>query len=521
MTVLDKICITVVLVVFMIRFPALFLEELRNLVNVLFGAVGLFTETVEEVFVPPKPKLSTLQLYGFHRLHSLLNNFTLQALDFEMMVYFGLVIGVVSIVLLWVVARMLVRSSIKRAILRMRGVIIGESMQPGSEFKEEAMPKWQLSFNIPGTFTDSHQGYGVRMPGCVVTAKHVLSGFVGQEIVIKNSTGKLKHLWQVRYEESDVFPDVAFCIISDDILSKLHATVAPISRSALNTHADATAYGQKGKSVGQVRKNVNSDGLIIYTGSTIPGMSGGGIITNGAVVGIHMGNLEGYNVSACAYWIREELRVRGFAEAVDVKKNKAAGGSDWDAVKGLVGPRQKLNSWQVTTTPPQLTGWANIDGKTWAELDSEAITIQDTKFVALDDVRKFFKGYRPQAMETPILMEKESVQVPPVEDKGTSVPLKKVPFCLQCKKIFQSINGYADHCKKMHSGKLEKEAVTLEYDDTGVEVPVDFLEEQNPSLVGRLKNSRKDLNLETSSSPLTSSQQYHQECLTLARSTTN
>lgn len=532
MNTFDKMVIVGIFVGFMVKCPEMLLAELGGLLNAIWRiGVWIWEASVETLDVEPEPELTMLQRWGFVRLQSMIDRIKID-LDFELTVYFGLMAGLVALMVLYWIICFVVNKGIRKFLYRIRKIeMIEEAMQVGSEFRsaEKGHPKCQLAFMVPGLLSDVHQAYGVRFPGCVVTAKHALSPFVGRELILVGPTG-VKVLWKVAFEESRVFPDVAYCIINNNVLAKLGLQIVSVSQSTLSNPIDAEAYGQEGKTVGQARKNPDASGLVIYTGSTVPGMSGGGIFSNGALVGIHMGSMGGYNISACAAWIRSETKQLGFSESLEAVRG--SGGSDWDAIKKLMGPKQNKVSWDVNEAPVLKKGAENYMATrvNWAEEmeDESFLNLNGEVYIKATSLGK----YKPHSVE-PEVMEEEAV-LPKTADEGIKVPLKKSPFCLRCRKVFMTVEGYVNHCQKIHVGKKEeitvpdvKESVvkdderqpTFEYDDIGIDVPVDFLEQQPRSRKAKSKDLRLDSNSENSNDQSMLSQLNHQKALHLARST--
>lgn len=259
---------------------------------------------------PPAPVPKTWYENSFDYVCSMSETF------FSVPVISLVVIGLVLLYPLIKITRGIFRFSqrkLKRITYRMRGIYIAESMMPGSSFSAGTLPKSQLAFCIPHGFSETHVGYGVRVKGVVVTAKHVLEPLLGKDILVRTDQGAA--LWNVSYTVSTNFPDVAYCFIDDNILSKLGVTVATAIRGDLEAPGIATMYGPLGKSSGVVRKNPSALGYLLYEGSTIGGMSGGGVWIGPHLVSIHHGVIGGVNSSTIMPFIMSEIRAFFVPEA--------------------------------------------------------------------------------------------------------------------------------------------------------------------------------------------------------------
>ncbi|APG75815.1 hypothetical protein 1 [Hubei diptera virus 13] len=196
--------------------------------------------------------------------------------------------------------------SMRRVSYKVRGIQY-EAMQAGSEFREGEVPKFQVRVLLPGVFVNSHQGYGIRVENWLVLPTHVLTG---SEILLEGSRGRV--VIPTDHEPSKLHPDVAYVWLEDSqwtTLGTRSAKTIPIT----SCHVRCT--GQKGYSMGTVNKT-NIIGVLRYSGSTVPGMSGAAYVAQDRVVGMHTGASMEKNLGVAAALFVNELKKKIKNEAI-------------------------------------------------------------------------------------------------------------------------------------------------------------------------------------------------------------
>lgn len=188
--------------------------------------------------------------------------------------------------------------SLRRVSYRVRGIQY-EAMQAGSDFLSGEVPKFQVKISLPGVFVNSHQGYGIRIGNWLVLPTHVLSG---PEIVLEGSRGRV--VVATNYEPSKLHPDVAYIWMEDSKWTTLGTRTAS---SVPITSCHVRCTGQKGYSTGVVNKT-NIVGVLRYSGSTVPGMSGAAYVAQDRVVGMHTGASMDKNLGVSAALFVNELK---------------------------------------------------------------------------------------------------------------------------------------------------------------------------------------------------------------------
>lgn len=196
--------------------------------------------------------------------------------------------------------------SLRRVSYRVRGIQY-EAMQAGSEFQNGEIPKFQVKISLPGVFLNTHQGYGIRMGNWLVIPTHVLNG---TEVVVEGARGKV--VISTSHEPSKLHPDVAYIWLEENqwtMLGTRSASAVPIT----SCHVRCT--GQKGYSTGVVNKT-NIIGVLKYSGSTVPGMSGAAYVAQDRVVGMHTGASMNKNLGVAAALFVNELKHKVKNEAM-------------------------------------------------------------------------------------------------------------------------------------------------------------------------------------------------------------
>lgn len=203
----------------------------------------------------------------------------------------------------WVLWRFL-RHGLVRTVMRTRGVYVGESMREGSKFMAAKIPSGQVTIMRPGLLTDNHVGYGLRVGNALVVPSHVLSN-LDNPILCYN--GKKVMVSVVGKVMSRMMPDLEYIMFDDTTWTRIGVPKVRAMKDTPKISVSVSCTGMNGQSVGLLRKSTRQ-GLMVYMGSTIPGMSGAGYFVNGHCYGIHNGVLGNENVGISISLITRELR---------------------------------------------------------------------------------------------------------------------------------------------------------------------------------------------------------------------
>lgn len=179
----------------------------------------------------------------------------------------------------------------------MRGIQY-ESMMAGSSFTSGKVPKGQVEIYHNGLLTSTFAGYGLLSNlGFLVVPVHVVKG--EREIIVGRWIISVVPIY------SKVHQDVMYIPLQDNVFHDLRADgvadFPPKQRTGL-----ATCYGKNGQSSGYVRKS-GSLSVLIYEGSTLPGMSGAAYTIGSKVIGMHTGSSGTHNVGVTSLLFVKEL----------------------------------------------------------------------------------------------------------------------------------------------------------------------------------------------------------------------
>nr|QXV86529.1 hypothetical protein [Luteoviridae sp.] len=221
-----------------------------------------------------------------------------------------IVLGTAGLAFTWMLYGV-VFSSGKRVIQRLRGIDF-EAVRPGSTFSAGSMPAFQVQIKIPGTFTDTHQGFGVRIGDYIVTPHHVVEGLDSAVF----ATPKAKLLRRIVLIKSRIFSDLVFIYLGPDAVSMLGLKNAKSVQDKTFVSTFATCYGTQGVTAGHVSKSFSLRGMMVYRGTTVPGMSGSAYVIGGNVAGIHQGACGPVNQGFAASVVEYELSKLVCPEAV-------------------------------------------------------------------------------------------------------------------------------------------------------------------------------------------------------------
>lgn len=212
------------------------------------------------------------------------------------------------------------------ALRRMRGITyIHESVREGSGFyKVKSLATGQVMILRAGFGTDQHVGFGIRVNDVLIMPKHVyedaqpdmlLAGFDGQGKVMKISVC-------VRPIDSKIVRDVVYLALSEEIFKRIGVKSAHLG-SRKNGFGQASVVGldQSGlfsgykfmATTGALAKTAYL-GLISYSGSTVPGMSGAPYEEVGVCLGMHTGASITENIGVSSEVFVAELKTLLVAE---------------------------------------------------------------------------------------------------------------------------------------------------------------------------------------------------------------
>lgn len=275
--------------------------ELQNSVGDYF-----FEEIVSytNYFIPPPPEPTY-----FEMVCQFVEDY--QIMFWSAVSVFGIIMSCVFII---VVKRILAIRPIVRLSCRMRGYQY-ESMQEGSSFKSGELPNSIVKIEIPGILTNTHNGMGWRFNNLLVTATHVIEGH--DLVVVRGSKGEVL-LEKPNYVRSKIpgFEDLCYIILESSIWTRLGTCKATVVKEIPAANTIAKAYNWKNQYSQGVVSRGNSIGMLIYTGSTIRGMSGTPYMLGNMVMATHSSSISGTNIGLVATHIAKDAARLVINEAV-------------------------------------------------------------------------------------------------------------------------------------------------------------------------------------------------------------
>lgn len=388
---------------------------------------------------------------------------------------FPVVVATVVVVALLLSAVLLMRKSFVRVAMQLRGIQF-EAMRQGSIFVKMDCPAYQVAVMEPGLLADSHIGYGIRAGNYLVTPMHV----VEKRDSILLSTARGKVVVPVNLVKSRIVVDLVYVYVHDKAWSMLGVSQAKLAQAHHNGFA--TCVGIQGGSTGLLRKAIIK-GLLVYSGSTVPGMSGAAYEMQGVVVGVHTGVVGEHNMGVSALALRAELSaiVKG-ESSPDIAA--AAGRYVADNLS------KKLANWDEELLRAQASErWAQDDWNDYQEIDyeqkfdwGEAAKVEQKPVLNLEVPRDLFSNtikVKAQGVEgdnltydllTPShLRDVENLkrEVASLKERVSSLEeveaKKKVEYleCDQCSARCRTVEALDKHKAASHSGQ-KSEVVYLQ-----------------------------------------------------------
>lgn len=188
---------------------------------------------------------------------------------------------------------------LKLTSMKIRGVNLmcsyGEALRAGSIFRVGKPPKGQVEVRIPGIFMPTHSGYGIRIGDVLVLNDHEIDGIDYIELANIDENGMKKILMPTGGKiKSPLLNDIVYLMLDPKAWTTLGTAKAkPVRMSDIGRYV--SCYGKEGVSTGTLVKT-SIVGQVVYSGSTIPGMSGAAYHLDGHVYGIHNGVMSTLNV---------------------------------------------------------------------------------------------------------------------------------------------------------------------------------------------------------------------------------
>lgn len=247
--------------------------------------------------------------------------------------------------------RLLFYLPVRQMSYRVRGIRY-EAMKPGSELLAGVKePAFQPRIMQPGLFVNSFQGYGIRVGKFLILPRHVYDACDGQ-VLMRGPKGS--YIVSNAPIQSRVVRDMVYIPLAEKIFSDCGIPSATLAKR-LAKGALVTCIGEQGASSGVIRP-LSIMGMLSYTGSTLPGMSGAAYIVNSTsrkVQGVHHGVVGDNNVGTSGLIIARELKAlegRMFGESplgneVDEQLADRRGGYKAWAEEDL--DEAVLDAWQV------------------------------------------------------------------------------------------------------------------------------------------------------------------------------
>lgn len=190
----------------------------------------------------------------------------------------------------------------RRTIMRMRGIQF-ESMREGSDFAKGSIPRYQIAIKQPGVWGDSHIGYGIRYGNFLILPRHVFQD-VGENMLLEGRVGK-KVILAPSMIQSRIVHDLGYIWLPDKAWVTLGVATATLAKAA--NFPLVSCSGLEGSSSGMLRKS-QTKGIVVYNGSTVPGMSGAAYDGGNVCYGIHIGAAGSNNIGVSSLALRIELK---------------------------------------------------------------------------------------------------------------------------------------------------------------------------------------------------------------------
>lgn len=203
--------------------------------------------------------------------------------------------------LFWMIRRLVFNYRF-RTIRRFRP----EALREGSLFEPGTTPGYQVPVLDIGLFSNETIGYGLRLEDYLIVPTHVLESVQWPQNELAIGCGKRVMLLDMERYQDPLF-DVSYFRLTPAQWAMLGASKGSFVNDVASDGTRVWCVGKRGKSHGLLKQS--SSGMYVYTGSTVPGMSGAAYEGPGGVLGMHVGasGTENLGISSVYLWRRQEL----------------------------------------------------------------------------------------------------------------------------------------------------------------------------------------------------------------------
>lgn len=184
-----------------------------------------------------------------------------------------------------------------------------EALREGSLFEPGRLPSCQVSIYEVGVFRNTQIGFGLRMEDYLVLPTHVLESVDWPRTDLAAGKGTRSVLLDSERFQDPLF-DVSYFLLTPGQWAQIGAVKGSFHNAAVSDGHRAWCTGEKGRSHGTLK--MSSPGMYVYTGSTLPGMSGAAYESQGGILGMHVGasGTQNLGISSVYLWRRQELLVQ-------------------------------------------------------------------------------------------------------------------------------------------------------------------------------------------------------------------
>lgn len=272
---------------------ALLMRLLFRLLAKLFEAIpGEVREFVAEI-VPPRREKTWSDLFKEQ----------IEKADLPLWVWVlaGLLVAYIGLSILRKIFGNWVYNRMREFVFGLRGIQY-ESLQPGSVPTAQAETSYQVSIVDVGLFTTTHVGYGIRVRNVLVVPIHVKNSVRVQPGLQKNGQTVL-FSWVGA--ESRCLRDTFYVFVRPEVFSTLGVTAAPKARIS-GRATPVSIAGPKLGSEGLLQPS-STMGILLYSGSTLPGFSGAPYYDATRWYGQHTGAMSSSNCGVSALVVEKEV----------------------------------------------------------------------------------------------------------------------------------------------------------------------------------------------------------------------
>lgn len=178
-------------------------------------------------------------------------------------------------------------------MLRKNAFFIDEALIPGSSLAQGVIPSYQIQIVLPGLFSDTHIGFGLRVSDDIlVVPTHVWEKFNNSKTVGLKGKSGVAYIPNNDGVKARALCDLMFVKISSKVFGTIGASIGTLANELIDGQmAEIVGQSSDGNvcsSKGKIGISRTMKFMYTYRGSTLEGYSGAAYAIGSRILGVHV-----------------------------------------------------------------------------------------------------------------------------------------------------------------------------------------------------------------------------------------